>query len=73
MHPEEAVLASEEALVKTPVPVHWGAFSLALHDWTDPIIRFRKEAFEKKMTGCYPRLGQIVIHGKEPSEPWWNS
>ena len=73
MYPEEAVLASEEALVKIPVPVHWGAFSLALHDWTDPVARFSREASEKKMTGCYPRLGQIVIHGKEPSEPWWNS
>jgi L-ascorbate metabolism protein UlaG (beta-lactamase superfamily) len=71
MYPEEAVLASQEALVKTAVPVHWGAFSLALHDWTDPIVRFSGEASEKKLKGCYPRLGQIVTVGTEPSEPWW--
>ena len=71
MYPEEAVLASQEALVKTAVPVHWGAFSLALHDWTDPIVRFSEEASEKKLTGCYPRLGQTVTFGEEPSESWW--
>jgi len=71
MYPEEAVLASQEAHVKTAVPVHWGAFSLALHDWTDPVVRFSREASEKKLTGCYPRLGEIVTFGEEPSEPWW--
>lgn len=71
MYPEEAVLASQEARVKTAIPVHWGAFSLALHDWTDPISRFSREASEKKIKGCYPRLGQIITSGEEPSEPWW--
>lgn len=72
MYPEEAVLASHEAKVKTAIPVHWGAFSLALHDWTDPIERFSREASAQKLTGCYPRLGQIVTSVDKPSEAWWS-
>ena len=71
MYPEEAVLASIEAGVKTAIPVHWGAFSLALHDWTEPAVRFSTEASVRNLTGCYPRLGQIVLPGEEPEERWW--
>ncbi len=71
MYPEEAVMASQEAFVKTAIPVHWGAFSLALHDWTEPVERFSAEATERKLKACYPRLGQIVEPGEEPSAAWW--
>ena len=71
MYPEEAVLASHEAQVKTAIPVHWGAFSLALHDWKDPIERFSREASAQKLIGCYPRLGQIVTSQDKPSDDWW--
>jgi L-ascorbate metabolism protein UlaG (beta-lactamase superfamily) len=71
MYPEEAVRASQEAKVKTAIPVHWGAFSLALHNWTDPIERFNKSALKSEQETCYPRLGQIVSQGQNPVKPWW--
>lgn len=71
MYPEEAVLASQDAGLKTAIPVHWGAFSLALHNWTDPAERFNRSASEHQLQTCYPPLGQIIIPGKEPSETWW--
>ncbi|MGA9270572.1 MAG: MBL fold metallo-hydrolase [Lutimonas sp.] len=71
MYPEEAVMASQDAKVKTTIPVHWGAFSLALHDWTDPIERFSTEATAHQLSPCYPPLGHIVSSDSEPAEPWW--
>lgn len=71
MYPEEAVRASQDSRVKKAIPVHWGAFSLALHNWTEPAERFYKKASEDEIQTCYPPLGQIIVPGKEPSEPWW--
>ncbi len=72
MYPEEAVQASQEARVTTAIPVHWGAFSLALHTWTDPIERFSKCAQKKQQAACYPGLGQIVTSTEMPVESWWH-
>ena len=72
MYPEEAVQAGQESGVKLTVPVHWGAFTLALHNWKEPAERFREEALKLKVKASYPNLGQIVTAGEEPDEPWWN-
>ena len=47
MSPEEAVLAGVDVQAKNNVPVHWGAFTLAMHNWVDPVARFVKEARQK--------------------------
>lgn len=28
------------------MPIHWGAFKLALHDWTDPVESVLKKAIQ---------------------------
>ena len=71
MYPEEAVKAGQEAKVNLAVAVHWGAFSLALHGWTEPIERFSAEASSVQLATCYPKLGQIIIQDEEPSDHWW--
>lgn len=36
MMPEETIQAALDVKSKLVLPIHWGAFTLALHDWTDP-------------------------------------
>ena len=71
MLPEEAVQASMDASVNKAIPVHWGAFSLALHDWKDPIQRFEKQAQLDGQDCLFPELGKVIKYDENHSEPWW--
>lgn len=73
MYPEEAVQAALDANVKMAIPVHWGAFTLALHHWKDPISRFTKRANEIEQKYLVPKPGEIIIRGITHSKPWWES
>ncbi len=73
MMPEETAQASIDLKSKLVLPIHWGAFTLALHDWTDPIDRVTKKAMELNLPVTTPKIGEPVILGSEkyPSEKWW--
>jgi hypothetical protein len=54
------------------MPIHWGAFTLAFHSWTEPVERFLKKAKELNIQTCTPRIGEIITIGEEyPISPWW--
>ncbi len=73
MMPEETVQAAIDLNAKLMMPIHWGAFALALHDWTDPIIRVSKKAAEQNMPLIAPKIGEAVfLDGPLPAqEKWW--
>jgi L-ascorbate metabolism protein UlaG (beta-lactamase superfamily) len=73
MMPEETVQAAEDLKAKRLFPVHWGKFSLATHDWDDPIIRIAKEARRKNMPLLHPMIGEQVILStiNSSSIEWW--
>ena len=73
MLPEETVQANRDVGGKLLLPIHWGAFTLALHDWTDPIERALKAAASSGVTVTTPRIGQPVPIGgpNVPAENWW--
>lgn len=72
MYPEECVQAAIDGRASYCMPVHWGAFTLAPHHWTDPVERFVSEAKEKSVPYLLPRLGQIVSIKSEQRDHWWN-
>jgi L-ascorbate metabolism protein UlaG (beta-lactamase superfamily) len=56
------------------LPVHWGTFNLALHDWDDPAETLLKLAPEKAIHLLTPVMGEAI----EPARaglvnPWWRS
>lgn len=73
MLPEETVQAHIDVKGKVMIPIHWGAFTLALHDWTDPVERAAKAAKERNTTIATPRIGEVVRIGSPslPSLAWW--
>ena len=75
MLPEETVIASIDLKSKLMLPIHWGAFTLALHDWTDPIVRVTKKANELKLPITTPKIGEPVIIGNSnyPTDKWWTN
>jgi len=70
--PEQAVRAHQLVGGKVLLPVHWGAFALAYHGWTEPIERTLVAAAARGVTVLAPRPGEAV----EPQAPpplsrWW--
>jgi len=72
MDPEDAVEAHIAVQARRMLPVHWGTFNIAFHDWDEPIKRAVKAANEKNVELVTPRVGAVVIAG-EPvgSHSWW--
>ena len=70
--PEEAITAFQDVGGTYLVPVHWGMFNLAPHNWFDPpneITRRAKLADIKLIT---PRLGQLISTDNPPLyDQWW--
>jgi L-ascorbate metabolism protein UlaG (beta-lactamase superfamily) len=73
MMPEETVQAQLDVKGKLMIPIHWGAFTLSMHDWNDPIKRVTIAAKEKNVTISTPQIGETVLIGSEqyPSSVWW--
>ncbi len=72
MMPEETVQATLDVKGKVLIPIHWGAFKLGLHSWTDPIERVTAQAASKNLSIATPIIGEAVTIGEPiPASEWW--
>ena len=72
MLPEQTVQAHLDLKGKLLMPIHWGAFTLAMHSWTDPIERAIEKARELNVAVTTPRIGEpVVLNHVVPREEWW--
>jgi len=72
MMPEESVQACIDLQSEMAMPIHWGAFTLALHSWTDPVVRFSAKADELNLPYITPEIGEKVRIGLDfPQKRWW--
>lgn len=74
MMPEETVDAAMDVKTSIAMPIHWGAFTLAFHSWTDPVERFTKKAESLNLPICTPRIGEAIVISKVyPKREWWKA
>lgn len=73
MMPEETVQAAIDVQANIFMPIHWGAFTLAFHSWTDPVERAAKRAKELGVPMTTPFIGEsIQLELSEyPDSKWW--
>lgn len=73
MMPEETAQAAIDVKTKQMMPIHWGAFTLALHEWTDPVERVIKATSRLNVPMITPRIGQPIdlTQEEKPSSTWW--
>ncbi|MBC3846341.1 MBL fold metallo-hydrolase [Winogradskyella echinorum] len=73
MFPEETVQAGIDVKAKKVMPIHWGAFKLAMHTWTDPIERFTKTAKEFNVNMVTPKIGDEIFPKDSTynTKTWW--
>ena len=54
------------------LPVHWGTFSLVMHEWDEPVETLLKLAPKYGAQLLMPRLGEAVEPAQtEAVTPWW--
>lgn len=56
MTPEQTVTAGKDVNAQMIVPIHWGAFTLAMHSWKDPIERVTKKVRQMNMPIATPKM-----------------
>ncbi len=72
MMPEQTAQAHLDLKGKILVPIHWGAFNLSVHSWTEPIRRIIAAAQKNKSTITTPMIGESIILGEKlPQSYWW--
>ncbi|MBT2685078.1 MBL fold metallo-hydrolase [Bacillus sp. ISL-37] len=73
MLPEETVQAHQDVMGKLLIPVHWGAFTLSLHAWHDPVERAVRAAEESGVDIVTPRIGETFTVSLDdyPKSVWW--
>lgn len=73
MLPEQTVQAHRDVKGDVLLPIHWGSFTLALHDWSDPAERVTKEAERLGVRVTTPMIGESVPIGGDvtPMRKWW--
>ncbi|ENB9401316.1 MULTISPECIES: MBL fold metallo-hydrolase [Bacillus cereus group] len=73
MLPEETVQAHIDVQGELLLPIHWGAFTLALHEWSDPVERVTKEANRLGVKITTPQIGESITlkSANYPSTAWW--
>ncbi len=74
MMPEETAQAGIDIQARKLMPIHWGSFKLALHSWTDPVVRVGKKAEALKLPLVIPKIGEAIMvkDSVELSSTWWN-
>ncbi|XXM72519.1 MBL fold metallo-hydrolase [Lysinibacillus sphaericus] len=73
MVPEETVQAHKDVKGKLLLPIHWGAFTLSFHDWTDPVKRVTEAGQKEGVQILTPMIGETVVlnGGPFPDRRWW--
>ena len=70
--PPEVMDAFDDLRGDILVPIGWGMFTLALHDWYEPPVEISSRAFEIGATVAIPRFGEWVdIRQRLPDKKWW--
>jgi L-ascorbate metabolism protein UlaG (beta-lactamase superfamily) len=71
MLPEEIPQAAIDLKSSILLPVHWGKFRLALHDWDEPIKRLVAKSGEVGVNIATPMLGESFKLTTIPTRSWW--
>lgn len=73
MFPEEAIIAARELRSQYYIPIHWGAFTLSMHPWTEPPERALHSARTMGQKIILPQIGQVFILNQNHKNisSWW--
>lgn len=73
MFPEEVALAAEDLRAEALLPAHVGRFSIAAHDWDEPLQRLEKASRGRPYRLLTPSIGDVVPLADQTQrfDTWW--
>ena len=70
--PDEVIKGFVDLKGENLIPIHWGMFTLAMHNWFDPPVEIKKRAKDQNISLITPVIGQVINMKKMTStESWW--
>ena len=70
--PEQAIQAQQILRARLLMPIHWGTFQLAFHDWDEPPRRLSQLAERHDVALFIPRPGESFEPERTPEQHrWW--
>ena len=70
--PSEVIQGFKDLQGRYLVPIHWGMFSLSLHNWFDPPEHVSQLARAEGIAVLTPKLGELIsVNRPPPFQPWW--
>ena len=73
--PENALEAVALLDARVFLPIHWGTFRLAMHEWDQPAEVLYERSSKSRARLVMPRLGEAIEPARASGllEPWWRS
>lgn len=73
--PKEVVQAAHDLKAQKLMAVHWGKFSLSVHDWNEPIIQVSALSKQTKLPLLTPMIGETVNlkDSTKTFNNWWEN
>ena len=70
--PSEVIQGFKDLKGKHLIPIHWGMFTLAMHNWYDPPVEIEKRAKKGNINVLIPKIGQVIDMKFKPGlKSWW--
>jgi L-ascorbate metabolism protein UlaG (beta-lactamase superfamily) len=70
--PRGALEAHASLRGKILMPIHWGTFTLAFHDWDGPVRELIRGADDDDIKLLVPEPGRSIVPGNDPViQRWW--
>lgn len=70
MFPHQTIQAVKDINAQQWMPIHWGAYPLAVHGWNESVIDSSRLSDEQNLSLLSPKIGQI-FDSNTPTERWW--
>lgn len=71
MFPDQTVRAAADLKAKRLLPIHWGVYDLAWHDWQKSINKVADEIQNGPVELMTPKMGEKLVPGKTKTAFWW--
>ena len=69
--PDEVIKGFVDLKGENLIPIHWGMFTLAMHNWFDPPAEIKKRAKDQNISLITPIIGQVIDMKKMTSTESW--
>ncbi len=70
--PKLAVQAHQDLRGEVLLPIHWGAYDLAMHPWREPVEKVIEAAKQNNVNLCLPKPGQLLSEDRFVlNSRWW--